>query len=170
MTVLPMGFRPSAQIAQVITWALIESATALQGIKIISYLDNILILGREPAQVKLARTMILDNATKIGAIFNPEGLNEEPSKVFEFLGEYSDISNTNGTVKASLKTVAKLNSLDEQELFPDVQSPTTAANKTTRRSCRPLFVRRRRRSGQKQYSATKSNANAEKRETGSWAV
>ncbi|PHR97545.1 MAG: hypothetical protein COA68_12375 [Oceanobacter sp.] len=122
MRVLPMGFRPSAQIAQCVTWALVERAAALAGIKIISYLDNILILGRDADQVKLARQMIIDNADTTGAIFNSEGLSDEPSHQFTFLGEDFDLTNTIVTSRASTKTIDKLNALDVDLIFPEPQS------------------------------------------------
>ena len=43
MRVLPMGFRPSAQIAQALTW-LLCAGLEVNGVKIITYIDNILIL------------------------------------------------------------------------------------------------------------------------------
>ena len=121
MRVLPMGFRPSAQIAQCITWALVERATALSGIKIISYLDNILILGKDTNQVKQARQIIVDNADATGAIFNSEGLIDEPSQLFTFLGEDFDLTNEVVTSQTSKKTIDKLNALDIDALFAEPQ-------------------------------------------------
>jgi hypothetical protein len=111
MRVLPMGFRPSAQIAQTITWAIIERAANQAGLKIITYLDNILILGMDPEQVKQARLMILEDAAAVGAVFNPEGVHDEPSQSFEFLGESFNLSGSVVTAQSSDKTVTKLNAL-----------------------------------------------------------
>jgi hypothetical protein len=112
MNVLPMGFRPSAQIAQVLTWMLCAGMDR-EGIATITYIDNICIIGNDPVQVAQARATILARAALIGAVFNMEGIDSPPSPVFEFLGESFDLSGNEATAALSEKTLAKINSLDE---------------------------------------------------------
>ncbi len=110
MRVLPMGFRPSAQIAEVITWLLVSG---LESDRILTYIDNILILAKTKADVEYIRSLIISRAASIGAVFNPEGLTDTPSQRFEILGEAFDLFTPVPTVSLSSKTINKLAMLDE---------------------------------------------------------
>jgi len=117
MAVLPMGFRPSAQIAQTITWILCAGLSQFgpDGTKrseLLTYIDNILILARSPSDALRIRATILHRARLIGAVFNAEGLDDDPSQHFEFLGEAFDLSGEVVSVSLSEKTKSKLNALD----------------------------------------------------------
>ena len=113
MNVLPMGFRPSAQIAQVLTWILCAGLDCAD-IAIMTYIDNICIIGSNPAQVAQVRATILARAALIGAVFNTEGIDSPPSPVFEFLGESFDLSGKDATAALSEKTLAKINLIEEK--------------------------------------------------------
>ena len=114
MKVLPMGFRPSAQLAQVITW-LLCTGLEIAGVRIITYVDNILILAPTAQEAERVRKIIRGRAKLIGAIFNPD--EEGPSRRFEFLGEAFDLTGEAVSVSVSRKTIKKLNLLDEDKLF-----------------------------------------------------
>ena len=117
LKVLPMGFRPAAQVAQVLTWLL---CAGLEGpdVKLITYIDNILILARSAQQAESIRRTIRERARLIGAIFNPDEAG--PSQQFEFLGESFDLAGKEVSVSLSAKTIRKLNLLDEQTLFTGI--------------------------------------------------
>jgi hypothetical protein len=116
MAVLPMGFRPSAQVAQMATWLLVAGLENAD-VKIITYIDNILILGRTREMAEHTRSIIRHRAGVIGAEFNLEGLDAPACQQFEFLGEYFDISKKNVTRSLSKKTLTKLGLLEEETLF-----------------------------------------------------
>ena len=124
--VLPMGFRPSAQIAQCFTWALLEQLGNDTDSAVLSYIDNILIVAKTKEEVRRIRTEILNRAKTFGAIFNQEGINDDPSHKFEFLGEAFDLGVDNSKpVSRSLskKTITKLSLLDLDWLFPLTAGP-----------------------------------------------
>ena len=111
MRVLPMGFRPSAQIAQVIAWLLtagFDSSSA----RVLTYIDNFLILATTAEEVTRIRSELLARAAMIGAVFNSEGLDAAPTQQFEFLGEAFDLSAA-PAVSLSKKTRQKLDMLGE---------------------------------------------------------
>ena len=114
-----MGFRPSAQVAQVLTWLLVAGLET-EDIKIITYIDNILVLARSQAAVRRVRATILARAKMVGAIFNAEGIDDAPSQQFEFLGEAFSLVDPTPTASLSSKTLRKLSLLDEDSLFVGV--------------------------------------------------
>jgi hypothetical protein len=129
LRVMPMGFRPSAQIAQAFTWALLDCLgvdPSDERATIMSYIDNILIVARTAAEVVRLREKLLARARELGAVFNPEGLDAEPSHCFEFLGDKFDLGETtDATVCRSLssKTKSKLSLIDPDWLWPMTEAP-----------------------------------------------
>ena len=113
MSVLPMGFRPSAQIAQAFTWIVTEGLS-VDGVRVLSYIDNICILGKTAGAVEAARQRILQRASEYGAVFNLDGLADPPTQMFEYLGDAFDLRAVDGPVlvQASTKTLGKLKSID----------------------------------------------------------
>ena len=111
MQVLPMGFRPAAQIAQCATWLMCSTATEDESITVLSYIDNILILAHSAAKAEEARQKIIAAATTVGALFNQEDIASPPSRTFEFLGEAFNLEGQAVTVSLSQKTLAKVKAL-----------------------------------------------------------
>ena len=114
MSVLPMGFRPSAQIAQAFTWIVTEGLSTAD-VRVLSYIDNICIPGRTAGAEEAIRQKILQRASEYGAVFNPDGLTDPPAQTFEYLGDAFDLRALGGSVllvQASTKTLGKLKSID----------------------------------------------------------
>ncbi|PHR94983.1 MAG: hypothetical protein COA68_17750 [Oceanobacter sp.] len=109
MRVLPMGFRPAAQVAQCVCWLLVSGLEERFSVEIMTYIDNILVLGASAAAVRAATAAILERAQQWGAIFNEE--DAEPTQQFEFLGESFDLSGEQPMTTLSKKTLDKLNSI-----------------------------------------------------------
>jgi hypothetical protein len=123
MAVLPMGFRPSAAIGQALTWCItdVDPSALGAGCTIITYIDNILILGPSPEAVKKLTELIIQRAVSVGAQFS-EGLTKmtadarfaaeagkpehQPTQSFDFLGMRYDLRDK--TVRQSRKTADKV--------------------------------------------------------------
>jgi hypothetical protein len=145
MTVMPMGFRPSAAIGQALTWCIADvPPTALAaGTTIITYLDNILILGPSAAAVCELTELIIRRAVSVGAQFS-EGLSHlppeaqvateigkaehQPTQSFDFLGMHYDLKTK--TVRQAAKTAKKI--ADIRNLFENAASTSTDITCTAR--------------------------------------
>ncbi|MGH2638387.1 MAG: hypothetical protein ACRDF4_03795, partial [Rhabdochlamydiaceae bacterium] len=67
---LPMGFRPSCEVSQGITWALL-SFELPEGVVAFSCIDNVLFVG-SPDGVKTAAHIFVTRCNKIGAVLNED--------------------------------------------------------------------------------------------------
>jgi hypothetical protein len=123
MAVLPMGFRPSAAIGQALTWCIVDvDPLELQGCVIVTYIDNILVLGPTPAAVQRLTALIIKRAISVGAQFS-EGTGRDearvaaeiarpehqPTQTFDFLGMRYDLRDK--SVRQSSKTATKVDSI-----------------------------------------------------------
>jgi integrase len=122
MTVLPMGFRPAAQIAQCMTWLICCAAAKYSGpsLRVITYLDNILIIGFDAKAVVRARDAIVRRAEEVGAVIDPADIDASPTQEFDFLGDHFDLrgcpsSPTRVLTSLTEKTQLKLRALLDNE-------------------------------------------------------
>jgi integrase len=107
MSVLPMGFRPSAQIGQAITWAICDiPPSADDSWTLLSYIDNILVLARSKEEAERIARLLIDRAASIGAVFNDVAQGVTASQSFDFLGGSYDL--VAGSVKQTEKTATKV--------------------------------------------------------------
>ena len=90
-TVLPMGFRPACAIAQALTWAIVEDLTVGTSCSIISYIDNVAIVGGSKDEVKLVAERFVQRCHEVGAVLNDETINIQDE--FEFLGTRYNLAN-----------------------------------------------------------------------------
>jgi hypothetical protein len=85
---LPMGFRPSADVAQSVSTAIADFQLP-SGVNVTVYIDNIRFGGPTKASVVAAATTFLERADKVGAIVNEREI--VPKEIEEFLGEKYDL-------------------------------------------------------------------------------
>jgi hypothetical protein len=117
MAVLPMGFRPAAQIAQCLTWLICCAASRFCGphLRVITYLDNILIVGYSASEVTKARNAIVQRAVDVGAVIDPGDIQAYPVQEFDFLGDHFDLRGPQVCSSLTQKTVGRLQAvLDDQ--------------------------------------------------------
>ena len=125
---LPMGFRPSCQVAQAATWILTENLFESNG-EVMSYIDNVLLLSNDIAELKRASQLFVARCDEVGAILNPvAGPDDIVETVFDFLGTRYDLvqcqrSNTQKTLtklemaRRALTTGAKLSRRNLAAIF-----------------------------------------------------
>jgi hypothetical protein len=130
MNVLPMGFRPSAAIAQAGTWCVCDVQHLFPHLRsgvdyvVLSYIDNILVMGRTHDITTAVTRVIIERSTAVGLRLNEHhpplatSWTPEPSQIFDFLGEQVNLAD--GTVCQSAKSLNKVALVD---LRPD--SPMT---------------------------------------------
>ena len=85
---LPMGFRPSADVAQSITAAIADFPLPA-GVNVTVYIDNIRFGGPSKAAVTAAAKTFLERADKVGAIVNEREIVAKEHE--DFLGEHYDL-------------------------------------------------------------------------------
>lgn len=85
---LPMGFRPSADVAQTIS-AAIASFDLPEGVNVTVYIDNIRFGGPSKESVVSAARTFLSRADEVGAIVNDREI--VPTQQEDFLGEHYDL-------------------------------------------------------------------------------
>lgn len=100
---LPMGFRPSAEVAHIITEA-IASFPLPHGVSVIVYIDNIRFGGESKEAVEAAAKEFVSRAQQVGAILNSEEI--VACEMEDFLGECYDLKNS--TRSLTKKTLAKV--------------------------------------------------------------
>ena len=85
---LPMGFRPSAEVAQCVTVAMTDFQLP-EGVNCVVYIDNIRFGGPSKAAVNKACETFLARIEKCGAVLNE--FESEPSTSEDFLGEHYNL-------------------------------------------------------------------------------
>lgn len=100
---LPMGFRPSADVAQCVSTAITDFPLP-EGVNVTVYIDNIRFGGPSAEAVAAAAKTFLERADKVGAIVNDREI--KPTQVESFLGEQYDLIQK--TRCLTPKTVEKL--------------------------------------------------------------
>lgn len=108
LTSLPMGFRPSAEVAQCVTVAMTDFQLP-KGVNCIVYIDNIRFGGPSKAAVNLAAEAFLARASSCGAILNE--FDPEPATCEDFLGERYNLRKKRRCLTA--KILDKLKIADE---------------------------------------------------------
>lgn len=102
---LPMGFRPSCQVAQAATWIITDVTNrTVPSVNILTYIDNVLILGANPDEVKSAADTFTRICHNVNVTVNEETIGEVVCTRFDFLGEKYDLqaltrSNTDKTIR-----------------------------------------------------------------------
>ena len=81
---LPMGFRPSAEVAHIIT-EVIADFPLPEGVNVVVYIDNIRFGGLNKVDVQKAASDFLARADKVGAVLNERSC--VPKRQEDFLGE-----------------------------------------------------------------------------------
>lgn len=112
---LPMGFRPSAEVAQMVSTA-IAGMELPEGVNVTIYIDNIRFGGPTEEPVVKAAKEFLRRAASVGACLNSQVIAVETNE--DFLGEHYDLINKSRSL--TTKTVEKLkvarNILSEESL------------------------------------------------------
>lgn len=100
---LPMGFRPSAEVAQMVSTAIADIELP-EGVNVTIYIDNIRFGGpSEEAVVKAAKEFLV-RAASVGAVLNSQVIAVESNE--DFLGEHYDLKKK--TRSLTSKTLEKL--------------------------------------------------------------
>jgi len=106
---LPMGFRMSCRIAQHITTAIVDKCTEGLDATIMAYIDNILVLGHNAADVAEVEKRIRTRAEWVGAIFNDDV--QRTDGKFAFLGIEYDLRRATASIttksRAQMEKIGK---------------------------------------------------------------
>lgn len=113
---LPMGFRPSADVAQSISSAIADFSLP-DGVNVTVYIDNVRFGGPTKESVIRAAKTFLERANNVGAIVNEQEI--VAKEVEDFLGERYDLVRGNRSLTA--KNLDKLHHAVEM-----IDSPLTA--------------------------------------------
>jgi len=108
-TTLPMGFRPACAVAQAICWAIVEGVANSTGCRLLTYIDNILVLGNDKAEILKVAAKLRETVSYVGGEFNEKDAASDEGRIattFEFLGERYDLGAK--TVCNTIKTMAKI--------------------------------------------------------------
>ena len=100
---LPMGFRPSAEVAHIITEAIADFPLP-DGVNVVVYIDNIRFGGPNKEGVEKAAREFLQRADVVGAVLNER--DTTPKRKEDFLGERFDL--VKKTRRLTGKTIEKV--------------------------------------------------------------
>lgn len=100
---LPMGFRPSADIAHVVMSAIADFPLP-EGVKVTVYIDNIRFGGPSRSAVESAARQFVERAASVGAVLNSDAIDAVEEE--DFLGERYDLRKQ--TRALTEKTMKKL--------------------------------------------------------------
>ena len=99
---LPMGFRPSAEVAQIISQAITDFPLP-EGVNVIVYIDNVRFGGPNKEGVRQAAKTFVERCDAVGAILNERST--EPIEKEDFLGEHYNLVKKTRTLTS--KTLEK---------------------------------------------------------------
>lgn len=99
---LPMGFRPSAEVAQIVSAAITDFPLP-KGVNVIVYIDNVRFGGSNKEGVREAAKTFVKRCKTVGAILNEYSI--EPVQQEDFLGEHYDLVKQTRTL--TTKTLEK---------------------------------------------------------------
>ena len=116
MTSLPNGLKSSPFIFSMIGRQLAGHLRA-QGVKLVIYIDDIIIIGKTKHQCKQFRDLVLDTLSKCGFLVNYKKSQLEPSKLAEALG--FAINTSDQTIKLTVNKREGLIKTFEQALNKD---------------------------------------------------
>lgn len=105
LTSLPMGFRPSAEVAQCVTVAITDFQLP-KGVNCVVYIDNIRFGGPSKEAVNLAAETFIARASACGAILNE--YITEPSTCEDFLGEHYNLRKKRRSLTAKILEKLKI--------------------------------------------------------------
>lgn len=108
---LPMGYRPAVEVAQAVSLVLAD--LKLPGVRVIVYIDNILLLCDDPVALAKAGELFVSRAKSCGACFNT--FSPVPVQTETFLGEVYDLVARTRTNSA--KTLSKIDFVIENFRF-----------------------------------------------------
>ena len=100
---LPMGFRPSAEVAHTISETIADFPLP-DGVTVVVYIDNVRFGGSDKAKVVKAAKEFISRADTVGAILNERNLT--PRRAEDFLGEHFNL--TKKTRRLTKKTLEKI--------------------------------------------------------------
>ena len=127
---LPMGFRAACAVAQATTWVICEIDDRFPNVIVISYIDNVCILGKSREETEAAMKYVLERCKNVGIVVNED--ETTLSQRFEFVGEVIDLRAKK--VSLSEKTVRKMFAVNKA--LEDCKEQTDDEFVNTEWSCR----------------------------------
>ena len=128
-TTLPMGFRPSCATAQSVTWAIVHGIEAGTTCRVITYIDNVIIVGADKSEVRRVAERFVSRAREAKAVLNDEHIHIQTC--LDILGERVDLAA--GTRTLTAKTRDKVSVVDKYltARVPLKTAPTFAKDQQT---------------------------------------